>query len=224
MTDRSRRAHRLVPLLVLTLAAVGCAGAGAGAGQTSPGAATATSPADPSGPTASADPTEAASDAPSADPSASIAPAVTLDQVWATTQLTDVASGQPFRIADHAGSVIIIETMAIWCTNCRVQQDDVQTALARLPADNVVYIVLDVDPNEDAASLADYQVQHGYKGRYAIAETAVARALATEFGDLILNPPSTPMIVVGTDGTVTMTEFGHKSVDEIVALAESHGA
>ena len=84
--------------------------------------------------------------------------------------------------------------------------------------------MLDVDPNEDAASLADYQVQHGFKGRYAIAETAVARALATEFGDQVLNPPSTPMIFVGTDGTVTRTEFGHKSVDEIVALAESHGA
>ena len=224
MTDRSRRTHRLVPLLVIALAAAGCTGAGAGASQTSPGTIAVPSRADPSAPTASADPTEAASDAPSADPTANSAPAVTLDQVWATTPLTDVASGQPFRIADHAGSVIIIETMAIWCSNCRAQQDDVQRALARLPADRVVYVVLDVDPNEDATSLADYQIQHGYKGRYAIAETAVARALATEFGDLILNPPSTPIIVVGTDGTVTMTEFGHKSVDEIVALAESHGA
>ena len=99
-----------------------------------------------------------------------------------------------------------------------------ESALARLPADRVVYVVLDVDPNEDAASLAAYREQHGFTGRYAIANTEVARALAAEFGDQFLNPPSTPMLVVGTDGTVTRTDFGHKSPDAIVALAEAHGA
>ena len=88
----------------------------------------------------------------------------------------------------------------------------------------MVYVVLDVDPNEDAASLAAYREQHGFQGRYAIASKDVARALAAEFGDQFLNPPSTPMLVVGTDGTVTRTDFGHKSPDTIVALAEAHGA
>ena len=32
------------------------------------------------------------------------------------------------------------------------------------------------------------------------------------------------MLIVGTDGTVTQTEFGHKSADELVALAKAHGA
>ena len=32
------------------------------------------------------------------------------------------------------------------------------------------------------------------------------------------------MLIVGTDGAVTLTEFGHKSVDEIVDLAAAHGA
>jgi hypothetical protein len=100
----------------------------------------------------------------------------------------------------------------------------VQTALARLPSERVVYVVLDVDPNEDAASLAAYREQHGFQGRYAVASKEVARALAGEFGDQFLNPPSTPMIVIGTDGTVTRTDFGHKSTDDIVALAEAHGA
>lgn len=149
---------------------------------------------------------------------------VALTQDWATATLTDVATGEPFRIADLAGSVVILETMAIWCKNCRAQQADVQTALARLPADRVVYVVLDVDPNEEAASLAEYQVANGFAGRYAIAGDVVARALAADFGDQFLNPPSTPMLVIGTDGTVTQTDYGHKSPDEIVALAEAHGA
>jgi len=81
-----------------------------------------------------------------------------------------------------------------------------------------------VDPNEDAASLAEYRVDNGFEGRYAIAGSDVARALAAEFGDQFLNPPSTPMLIVGTDGTVTQTRFGHKGADEIVALTQAHGA
>jgi thiol-disulfide isomerase/thioredoxin len=149
---------------------------------------------------------------------------VVLDQEWAAASLVDVSTGETFRIADHAGKVIILETMAIWCTNCRAQQRDVKTALGELPADSVSYIVLDVDPNEDGPSLAAYRDQQGFEGRYAIAGTAVARALAAEFGDQVLNPPSTPIVFIGTDGRVTLTEFGHKSPDEIVALARAHGA
>ena len=152
------------------------------------------------------------------------APTVILDQAWAAAPLVDAVTGEPFRIADHAGKVILVETMAIWCSNCLAQQVDVQTALATLPSDRVVYVVLDVDPNEDAASLAAYRERHGFQGRYAIANKDVARALAAEFGDQFLNPPSTPMLVVGTDGTVTRTDFGHKSPDTIVALAKAHGA
>ena len=145
----------------------------------------------------------------------------TLTQAWATADLTDVATGETFRIADLGGSVVIVETMAIWCTNCRAQQRDVQAALERLPADKVVYVVMDVDPNEDGASLAEYRVDNGFEGRYVVAGAEVARALAADFGDQFLNPPSTPMLVVGSDGMVTPTDFGHKSADEIVALAAS---
>ena len=147
-----------------------------------------------------------------------------LTQAWATAPLTDVSTGETFRIADLAGKVVIVETMAIWCSNCRAQQGDVQKALGQLPADDVVFVVLDVDPNEDGSSLAAYQADNGFKGRYAVAGGDVARALAADFGDQFLNPPSTPMLIIGTDGTVTRTEFGHKSPDEIVALAEAHGA
>lgn len=169
-------------------------------------------------------PDDSAAPSVATSPDGSQPPAVVLEQPWATAPLTDVATGETFRIADLAGKVVIVETMAIWCSNCRAQQGDVQAAMARLPADGVVYVVLDVDPNEDAASLADYRADQGFEGRYAIAGTEVARALAAEFGDQFLNPPSTPMLVIGTDGTVTRTEFGHKSPDQIVALAEAHGA
>ena len=224
MTDRNRRplATRAVAAVALSIAVLGCTGA-----VESPAASQAP-------PATTARPSEApsaATSAPSgsvpADPVATpteVSPAVVLDQAWATAELVDVSTGETFRIADHAGTVIVIETMAIWCTNCRAQQGDVQAALKRLPAGSVVYVVLDTEPSESGTSLAAYRERNGFDGRYAIAGVGVARALAAEFGDQVLNPPSTPMVVVGVDGRVTLTDFGHKSPDKIVALAEAHGA
>ncbi len=222
MTELDRRFVPAV-ILALTIALVGCAGSvGSSAGATASTEASAV-PSAASGAPETTTPSVGSSGPSASAPSAS-APGTVMDQAWATAELVDVTTGETFRIADHAGKVIIIETMAIWCANCRRQQGDVKTALEALPPDAVTYIVLDVDPSEDGASLAAYREQNGFVGRYAVAGTAVARALAAEFGDQILNPPSTPIVVVGTDGQVTLTEFGHKSPVELVTLATTHGA
>jgi hypothetical protein len=88
----------------------------------------------------------------------------------------------------------------------------------------VTYVVIDVDPSETAPALAQYREKHGFDGRYVVADRDVARALAAEFGDQVLNPPSTPVVFIGTDGRVTLTPFGPISADDIVAIAEEHGA
>ena len=182
MHHRSGTARAATLAITATILFAACTSAGGGAtARTEPTvapstgapAATSTIGASPSAGTPSAD----SSAAPST-------PTVVLEQAWATADLVDAATGETFRIADHAGKVIIVETMAIWCSNCRSQQRDVQEALSRLPADAVVFVVLDVDPSEDLASLAAYQEQQGFSGRYAVASKVVARARAGEFGDL----------------------------------------
>ena len=221
MTDRSRRSARAaVVVLAIVVAACG-APAGSPVSPTASGALAVPSPTP--APQASTSP-PTGSPGPSASAPSPSASGPVIAQDWATAALVDVATNETFRIADHSGKVIIIETMAIWCPNCRAQQADVTAALLEFPDDTVVFIVLDVDPNEDAASLASYREQNGFEGRYAIAGTAVARALAAEFGDQILNPPSTPIVLIGTDGQVTLTEFGHKSAGELVEMAKAHGA
>jgi thiol-disulfide isomerase/thioredoxin len=147
-----------------------------------------------------------------------------LDQAWATATLTDVTTGESFRIADLAGQTIIVETMAIWCPSCFGQQSRIDDAIDQLGPGRVTYVVIDVDPSETAPALAQYREQHGFDGRYVVADRDVARALAAEFGDQVLNPPSTPVVFIGTDGRVTLTPFGPKSADDIVAIAEEHGA
>ena len=179
-----RRHAAPVALAISVLIAVGACAGTTGVRSVAipePGATSGSSAAAESQPAAESTPAATSGASPSGPPSA--APGVVLAQAWATTPLVDVSTGETFRIADHAGKVIIIESIAIWCSNCRAQQGDVQAALARLPADDVVYVVLDVDPNEDDDSLAAYRSQNGFQGRYAIAGGDVARALAADFGD-----------------------------------------
>lgn len=182
----------------------------------------AVSSADPSatgaGSTSSASAEPAATASPPAGSPAPTAPA------WVSAALTDVSTGETVRLADMRGRVVIVETMAIWCSNCRVQQGAVKAALAQLPPDRVSYVVIDVDPNEDAASLARYRQQNGFDGHYVIAGREVARALAADLGDQFLNPPSTPIVIIGADGTIRPTDFGQKSVDQLVSLARAAGA
>lgn len=161
-------------------------------------------------------------------PAASVVPSVgvTLTQTWATAVLTDVETGAMFRIADlvAAGRVVFVETMAIWCTKCRAQQADAMTALASLDRSRVSWIVVDVELSESAEALVEYEDHYGYGFDYVLADVTLARALAADFGDGVLSPPSTPIVVIGTDGTVALTESGHKSVERILELAAAHGA
>ncbi len=147
-----------------------------------------------------------------------------IDAAWARTDLTDVATGESFRIADLGGRVVIVEPMAIWCVKCLAQQREVYAALAELDPELVSYILIDVDPNETAPALAEYRSRNGFTGTYVVAGSETARALAADFGDQVLNPPSTPMILIGTDGRITMTDLGHKSAGVVAELARDHGA
>ncbi len=169
-------------------------------------------------------PVASAADAPGT-PTA--APVAAMTQPWATAPVVDVRTGETFRIADIVaeGTVVIVETMAIWCPNCQRQGTEVQAALAELgPATRVTYVVLDVDLHEDATALAAYQTQNRFDGKYAIAGIPVARALAEEFGANMLNPPLTPIVIVGTDGIGTLTAYGAKSSEQIVMLVRDAGA
>jgi hypothetical protein len=172
---------------------------------------------------ASAAPSPSTADGPSASPDPSPeSSAVVLTQAWATAALTDVTTGETFRIADLAapGRTIFVEAMAIWCTKCRAQQGEFTTALTRLDPANVEYVVLTVDPSETAADLARYEAERAFSGRYAVAGPDVSRALESEFGPNVLNPPTVPVIVIDPDGTVHF-ETGQHSADDIVATVES---
>ncbi|HUG46886.1 MAG TPA: hypothetical protein VMP67_00560, partial [Candidatus Limnocylindria bacterium] len=145
-------------------------------------------------------------------------PAALPQDVWRTAALLDVRSGATLVINDLVGQgrLVVIEPMAIWCSSCRTQQNEAREALARLGRDDIVYISLDVDPNETEPDLARYADERSWPWHFVVASREVARSLAQVFGDQVLSPPSTPKIVVAPDGTAEVS-FGLKRAAQLEA-------
>jgi len=153
-------------------------------------------------------------------PGSTAGPAISA--AWAQIELTDVRTGERFRIADFAGRVIVVEPMAVWCTNCKAQQREGAAMLGELP--DLVWIALDIDPRESPDLLAGAAAERGHAFRWAIAPPELSRGLEADFGTIVLNPVPTPLILIGTDGRITLTEFGLKDATTLVGLARDHGA
>ncbi len=160
----------------------------------------------------------AASESPSDDTTAAADPA------WLGIELTDAASGETFTLASLKGETVALEPMAIWCTNCKAQQDNVKKVFGDVQAAGVRYISLGIDPNENPASLAKYAQRREYPWTFAQATNEFSRALSDDFGPQILSPPSTPLIVIDAEGEVALQEFGFHGPDELLALLDEASA
>lgn len=135
---------------------------------------------------------------------------------WFATQLTDVHTGETLTVAGLKGKVVLVETMAIWCPKCLRQQQEVKALHEALgERDDLVTLVLDVDPNKDAGDLKDYATKNGFTWTYAVAPPEVAREIGQLYGDQFLNPPSTPMFIVDRHGQVHLLPFGRKTAGDL---------
>lgn len=136
---------------------------------------------------------------------------------WYGAALTDARTGQTFSINDFKGKVVLVETMAMWCSNCLKQQGQVKALHEMLgERDDFVSIGLDIDPNENVEALKNYVADKGFDWHYAISPAEVSREIASLYGDQFLNPPSTPIVVIDRHGQAHPLPFGIKSADELM--------
>jgi hypothetical protein len=212
MTNRLRR---VLPAAVLSLllALAACQAAGDASAPAVPASA------DPT-PTA-APPSGAASEAPSAasgEPSSAPSGPVALDSdPLHRVTLTDVRSGERITLgALAAEKPLLLETMAIWCTNCRSQQHNVVAAhdLADFHS-----LSLDVDPGEQPGDLATYADREGFDWHFAMADAQLATQLRERFGTAVIVPPGMPKILFRTDGSIELIGLGELYSAEQVAAA-----
>ena len=136
---------------------------------------------------------------------------------WFSAPLTDARTGQTFSVNDFKGKVVLVETMAMWCSNCLKQQNQVKVLHEALGMrDDFVSIGLDIDPNENVDALKSYVEKQGFDWHYAVSPVDVSREIASLYGDQFLNPPSTPIVVIDRHGEAHPLPFGIKSADELM--------
>jgi peroxiredoxin len=135
---------------------------------------------------------------------------------WFAMELVDAQTGETFTMNDYAGKVVLLETMAIWCPNCLVQANEVRELHKLLEnTDDLVSVSLDVDVNEDSASLKEYAFQNGLDWHFAVAPLVVARALGNLYTAQYLNPPLSPMLLIDRQGQVHHLEYGLKKAEQL---------
>lgn len=135
---------------------------------------------------------------------------------WFGASLTDVRSGKTFSLNDFKGKVVLVETMAVWCSNCLKQQGQVKALHALIGEnDDFISIGLDIDPNENAGDLKSYVEAKGFDWLYAVPSAEVTREIGNLYTAQFLNPPSTPILIVDRHGVAHPLPFGIKSAENL---------
>ncbi len=157
------------------------------------------------------------------EPQSTTSATPTVTPEWFDMELTDVQTGKVFTMNDYAGKVVLLETMAIWCPNCTVQATQMRKLHEALgEPDDLISVSLDVDVNEDAASLKEYASSYQFNWHFAIAPLGVARALGNLYSAEYLNPPLAPMLIIDRDGNVHQLKYGIKDAETLQKIIEPY--
>ncbi len=136
---------------------------------------------------------------------------------WFAATLTDVRTGKTFSINDFKGKVVLVETMAQWCSNCLKQQNQVKVLHEMIEDEDFISIGLDIDLNESPADLKSYVENKGFDWLYAVPTADVAREIGNLYTAQFLNPPSTPILIVDRNGVAHPLPFGIKGASDLAA-------
>lgn len=145
---------------------------------------------------------------------------------WTQIALTNARTGETFTLADFAGKTVYVHMMATWCTNCRASQRSLNSeVIPQLSSDEFVFVSIDVQTQLTAGELASYADNNGFGWTFAVASADFLRAVSTELGSSIANPPSTPHFYISRTGTVSALQTGSPSpeqkLDELRSFANS---
>lgn len=140
---------------------------------------------------------------------------------WLIIQLKDVITGKPFRLSDFKGKIVVLETMAVWCTTCQRQQIEIKKIHSQF-GDEVVSVSLDIDSNENEDILQKHALSNGFDWYWAVSPPVLSQQLEKNFGNAILNPPSTPVVIIDRNQSSHLLRFGIKSAQELTREIEKY--
>ncbi|WP_339104306.1 hypothetical protein [Haloterrigena salinisoli] len=126
---------------------------------------------------------------------------VSEEATWRTTALTDVTTGEEYRIEEFDRPVIV-HTFATGCAVCQSQHSDFGDFY---PNADIEIVDLTIDPNDEPEDLRNYADEEGYDWRFGTATDEVTSALASDFGQEVYSSASSPVILDCGDGSEVYT-------------------
>ena len=145
-----------------------------------------------------------------------------LAPAWMDIELTDVATGQKFKISDFKGKPVLLESFAVWCPTCLRQQREIKK-VREIRGDAIVHISLDTDPNEDADKIREHMERNGLDWYFVVAPIELTNALIDEFGLAVVNAPRAPVILIYEDQSTKLLRSGVKSAEELISEIQKSG-
>jgi thiol-disulfide isomerase/thioredoxin len=124
--------------------------------------------------------------------------------------------GEPFRLADFAGRVMVINLWATWCGPCRRELPEFEAVRGDYAGRGVEFVALTYeDPATEGDKVRKFVGQHKLGSRVAYIDRAAARVLMA--GRHVI--PQT--IVIAADGEVVRHMRGYAPVRSVESLREA---
>ncbi len=139
-----------------------------------------------------------------------------LTPAWMDIELTDVATGQTFKISDFKGKPVMLESFAVWCPTCLAQQKEIKK-VRQSEGEGIIHISLDTDPFEDADKIREHIERNGLDWYFTVAPIELTNTLIDEFGLGVVNAPSAPVILIYEDQSTRFLRSGVKSAEELIS-------
>ena len=134
---------------------------------------------------------------------------------WMNFELTDIRTGETFKISDFKGKPILLESFAVWCPVCTKQQREIKKLHDEI-GDDIISISLYTDPNEDTEIIRAHINANDFTWYYTISPIEMTQALIDEFGNSIISAPSAPMILICEDLSYRkLGGFGARSPEKL---------
>jgi hypothetical protein len=141
---------------------------------------------------------------------------------WYDYEFVDPVTGEKFSINQFEGQVLLVETMATWCSNCLKQQEQVKELHQLLgERDDFQSIGISVELDIEPKILGKYVESRGFDWLYGVADQSVQEGIVASLGGQYVNPPATPMFIVDKNGGTHELPLGKiKSADELLSFLE----
>jgi len=97
-----------------------------------------------------------------------------------------------------------------------ISKNEVRNAVQSLGnPDNLVIVTLDVDSQEDKATLKKYADYFQFGSHIAVSPLEVSRALGNLYSVEYLNAPLEPMLFIDRSGNVYGLPYGYKTAEQL---------